>query len=137
MGRPVPIRPSTPDHTQVRISGPSATPDESYWRALERDATKYAARTLHVDEPSLAGLVSEDEAARLRRGFSCLREVLPNTRLILTAAPGAFSREAMPMAVRLPVDALYLDLVRRPHLLVEALALAPTGLELVVGEARS
>jgi hypothetical protein len=138
MGRPVPIRPTPPDQkTAARIPGPSPVPGETYWRQLERDAVGYAARTLYVDEPSLTEALSEDDAVRLRRSYERLRTLLPNTRLILTAEPATFCRDSMPLAVRLPVDALYLDLIARPKLMVEALALAPVGLELVVPEGAS
>jgi hypothetical protein len=60
--------------------------------------------------------------------------MLPNSRLILSADPGTFSSESMPLAAHLRVDALYLDTTIRPRLLVEALALAPAGLELIVPE---
>jgi 5-methyltetrahydropteroyltriglutamate--homocysteine methyltransferase len=92
------------------------------------------ARTVTVDEPVLAAAPSEADAAALKDGFRRLRSLLPNTRLILSAAPGAFARDAIPLAIRLPVDALYLDTITRPRLLVEALALLPPGLELLVPE---
>jgi hypothetical protein len=131
----VPIRPTSSDPTsQLRIPGPSATPSDSYWSKLEGDAPDYFARTLRIDEPTLAGAPSALEAAALKSSYARLRAVLPNTRLVLGAGPGAFSRESMPTAVRLPVDALHLDLLARPQLLVEALASAPAGLELIVSE---
>jgi 5-methyltetrahydropteroyltriglutamate--homocysteine methyltransferase len=132
----VPIRPSASDQkTKLRIPGPSAAPTDSYWRSIEADAAQLAARTVHIDEPLLAGALAEPNAAELARSFARLRSILPNTRLILGAAPGAFAREALPLAVRLPVDALHLDTLARPHLLVEALAVAPAGLELLLPEA--
>jgi len=132
----VPIRPSASQpRTQLRIPGPSARPAGSYWRTLEAEAPAHTARAVFVDEPAFAAAVEEDDAAALRRAFARLRSILPNSRLILTADPGAFAREALPLAVGLPVDALYLDTEARPHLLVEALALAPAGLELLVPEA--
>lgn len=132
----MPIRPTASDPTTAfRIPGPSADPADSYWRKLEADAVGYAARTIRVEEPALAGALSEDNAAHLRRSFAHLRAILPNTRLVLSAGNAAFSRESMPVAVRLPVDAMLLDTSARPRLLVEALALAPAGLELLVSEA--
>jgi hypothetical protein len=131
----VPIRPTASEpKSQLRIPGPSARPSGSYWRTIEAEAADLAARSVLVDEPALAAAPSEDDAAALREAFARLRSRLPNTRLILTAAPGVFARDAMPLAVRLPVDALYLDTLARPRLLVEALALLPPGLELLTPE---
>ncbi|MFT3863676.1 MAG: hypothetical protein QM729_05330 [Solirubrobacterales bacterium] len=131
----MPIRPTSSDPTtQLRLPGPTAAPGEPYWRKLELEATGYVARTVQVDEPSLARALDENEAASLRSAYRRLRALLPDTRLVLTAEPGAFSRESVPLAVRLPVDALYLDIVARPRLLAEALALAPAGLGLVLPE---
>lgn len=110
-------------------------PSESYWRTIEAEAADYLGLTVRVDEPSLAASLGEDGARALRCSFDRLRSLLPNTRLILTADPGAFCREVLPLVVRLPVDALYLDTAARPRLLVEALALVPDGLELLVPEA--
>jgi hypothetical protein len=133
----VPIRPSASQaNTQLRIPGPSAAPGARYWRRIEAAANDYMARTAMVDEPALSLVPAAGEAAALRDAFERLRSLLPNTRLILTADPGAFARDALPLAVRLPVDALYLDTETRPRLLVEAMALAPDGLELLVPEAR-
>jgi hypothetical protein len=109
---------------------------DAYWQALEAGALEFAARTVVVDEPALAGALGDDELLALDRAFARLRSLLPNTRLILTAGLEPFAREALPLAVRLPVDALYLDTAARPRLLVETLALAPGGLELLVPEAR-
>lgn len=133
----VQIRPHTGEpKTQLRILGPSAAPGERYWQELERGAADWAAQTLRVDEPALADPPAERDAEALRGAYRRLRSILPNTRLVLGAAPATFCREALPLAVRLPVDALFLDTAARPRLLVEALALAPAGLELLVPEAR-
>jgi hypothetical protein len=132
----VPLRPTSSDPTsQLRVPGPSATPSDSYWSKIERDAPDYVARTLRIDDPILSGSLSEIETEALKIAYGRLRSILPNTRLILGADPGTFSGESMPVAVRLRVDALFLDTVARPRLFVEALALAPAGLELLVPEA--
>jgi hypothetical protein len=70
----------------------------------------------------------------MRSAFARLRAAVPTARLMLTANPTAISRDSMPLAVRLPVDALYLNVFARPNLLIEALALAPTRLDLIVPE---
>jgi hypothetical protein len=109
-------------------------PAENYWSRLEDDAVELTARTLLIDEPLLSGDPGELEGEELKRGFSRLRSTLPGTRLVLTAAPQTFSRAALPLAMRLPVDALLLDLVARPQLLVEAMAIVPPGIELIAAD---
>jgi hypothetical protein len=132
----VPIRPTASDpKTHLRLPGPSLSPPRDYWEKLGKDAVNYAARAVRIDDPALGGDLDDAAAELLHHSYCRLRTILPNTRLVLGADPAALSRAAMPTAVRLPVDALYLDTEARPRLLVEALALAPGGLELLVPEA--
>lgn len=118
--------------SHVCIPGPlQAASEASYWETVERAASS-GASTIQADEPCLAGSLDSLEAERARSVFALLRATVGHGRILLTANPGAISRECMPLVVRLPVDAIYLDVLARPKLLVEALAIAPARLELVV-----
>ena len=90
---------------------------------------RYGARWIQLDEPCL-GLDLADQDRWL---FAGAYERLAGRAKLLVATYFSDLRENLPLALRLPIDALHLDLVRAPQQLARALDLAPSHLSLSLG----
>ena len=90
------------------------------------------AEWVQLDEPILALDLSPDWQAAFLSAYRRLRERSPNLRLLLATYFGEL-RENLPLAARLPVDVLHLDLTRAGAELEKALACLPSAMSLSLG----
>ncbi|MGB7839737.1 MAG: 5-methyltetrahydropteroyltriglutamate--homocysteine S-methyltransferase [Terrimicrobiaceae bacterium] len=90
------------------------------------------AEWVQLDEPVLALDLSPDWQVALLSAYRRLREGSPNLRLLLATYFGEL-RENLPLAARLPVDVLHLDLTRAGAELEKALACLPSAMSLSLG----
>src|SRR5258708_5223891 len=102
------------------------------YEELLRQLAKAGAEWIQLDEPMLA----LDTRERAGNAFSSAYQQLANVSsdlqiLVATYFEGLGAN--LPIAVRLPVAALHLDLVRAPEQLSEALKLMPSNLHLSLG----
>jgi len=76
---------------------------------------------IQIDEPVLATDLPPGAAAALETAYARLSAAAGNARLLLATYFGPLD-ENLPLALRLPVDAVHLDLVRAPEQLDDALS---------------
>ena len=101
---------------------------EIYRELIDRLASA-GAQWIQLDEPCL-GLDLADQDRWL---FARAYEGLGGRAKLFVATYFSDLRENLPLALRLPIDALHLDLVRAPGQLARALDLAPPSLTLSLG----
>ena len=87
---------------------------------------------VQIDEPILALDLPKEAIAALQPTYERLSDVSKNVRICLATYFGDL-RENLPTALKLPVAAVHLDLVRAPEQLPRALDLVPDGLTLSLG----
>jgi 5-methyltetrahydropteroyltriglutamate--homocysteine methyltransferase len=87
---------------------------------------------VQVDEPVLALDLGDDERSAFAYAFDRLAAVSPDVRLVVTSYFGGLGPNAE-VALRLPVAAVHLDLVRAPAQLDDELVRVPDGLGLSLG----
>ena len=97
-----------------------------------RRLAKVGAEWVQIDEPCLALDQPPEAAAMYAAAYERLSRAAPGLR-ILVATYFEGMRDNLPIALRLPVAALHLDLVRAPDQLDRALASAPRSLTLSLG----
>jgi len=102
-----------------------------YEEVLRRLAAA-GAEWIQIDEPCLALDLDEATRAAYATAFARLAAAAPKLRL-LVATYFEGLRENLATALKLPVAALHLDLVRAPGQLEEAIAGAPKGMSLSLG----
>jgi 5-methyltetrahydropteroyltriglutamate--homocysteine methyltransferase len=90
------------------------------------------AEWVQLDEPVLTLDLDPDWQAAFLSAYRRLRETSPNLRLLLATYFGEL-RENLPLATRLPVDVLHLDLTRASVELDNVLAYLPSGMSLSLG----
>ena len=90
------------------------------------------AEWVQIDEPCLVTDIDDRVLTAVEHTYARLAAAAPALKLLLATYFGAFG-EALPRVLRLPVEAVHLDLVRGPDQLDEALSLAPAGLTLSLG----
>lgn len=99
---------------------------------IVRRLSALGARWIQLDEPYLATDLPEGAAEAYREAYAVLRRAAGPTKLLLTPYFGEL-RENLGLALRLPVDALHLDLTRGPNDLPEALRQYPDDKILSLG----
>ena len=87
---------------------------------------------VQLDEPCLVLDLGPTALRAVERAYARLAPVAPGLRRLLATYFGGLDAN-LPLALRLPVDALHLDLVRAPQQLDPALAQAPRHLVLSLG----
>jgi 5-methyltetrahydropteroyltriglutamate--homocysteine methyltransferase len=97
-----------------------------------RRLAKVGAEWVQIDEPCLALDQPPEAGAMYAAAYERLSRAAPGL-LILVATYFEGLRDNLPIALRLPVAALHLDLVRAPDQLDRALASAPRSLTLSLG----
>lgn len=97
-----------------------------------RRLTAAGADWIQMDEPCLALDLDAGARAAFQTAYARLAMVSPQARLLLATYFGDL-RENLPLALRLPVAAVHLDLVRAPQQLEQALAAVPPSLSLSLG----
>ncbi len=102
-----------------------------YEEVLQRLADA-GADWVQMDEPCLAMDLTEEAQTALTVAYGTLSRVSPRLRL-LVAAYFEGLRDNLDVALRLPIAALHLDLVRQPSQLDQALSQAPSTLSLSLG----
>jgi len=102
-----------------------------YEDLFRRLATAGAER-VQIDEPCLVTDIDDRVFSALERTYAKLAAAAPALKLLLATYFGSLD-EALPRVLKLPVQAVHLDLVRAPEQLDAALAHAPAGLTLSLG----
>ncbi|MEX0927614.1 MAG: 5-methyltetrahydropteroyltriglutamate--homocysteine S-methyltransferase [Dehalococcoidia bacterium] len=87
---------------------------------------------VQMDEPCLVLDLSDDRRAAFATAYESLRRSAPSLKLLVATYFGDL-RDNMETAMRLPVNALHLDLVRGPGQLEDALARLPEDMALSMG----
>ncbi|HEY5812796.1 MAG TPA: hypothetical protein VIT23_09100, partial [Terrimicrobiaceae bacterium] len=90
------------------------------------------AEWVQLDEPILACDLGLDWQAAFQPSYQRLRASAPKLKVMLATYFGEL-RENLPLATRLPVDALHFDLTRAAPELNTALELLPTSMSLSLG----
>ena len=101
--------------------------EEVLWRLAHAGAD-----WVQIDEPALALDLSEEALAALESACARLSAASDQIRICLTTYFGDLG-ENLPAALRLPVAAVHLDLVRAPEQLDRALDLVPQNMVLSLG----
>jgi len=104
----------------------------SVYEDVLRRLSKVGAEWVQIDEPCLALDLPPEAGAMYATAYGRLAAAAPGIK-ILVATYFEGLRDNLPMALRLPVSALHLDLVRAPDQLDRALAVAPSSLTLSLG----
>jgi len=102
------------------------------YEELLRDLASAGAEWIQIDEPVLALDLDENAQEALSKSMARLARVSSRLKILLVAYFGSL-RENLDRALRLPIDALHLDLVRGPEQLERALENAPPSLILSLG----
>ncbi|MGQ0431800.1 MAG: 5-methyltetrahydropteroyltriglutamate--homocysteine S-methyltransferase [Microthrixaceae bacterium] len=90
------------------------------------------AEWVQIDEPCLVTDIDDRVLKALEHTYARLATAAPTLNLLLATYFGPLG-DALPRVLKLPVQAVHLDLVRAPDQLDEALSLAPEGLTLSLG----
>jgi 5-methyltetrahydropteroyltriglutamate--homocysteine methyltransferase len=90
------------------------------------------AEWVQIDEPCLVTDIDDCVLTALEHTYARLAAAAPRLKLILATFFGPLG-DALTSVLKLPVQAVHLDLVRGPDQLDEALSLAPAGLILSLG----
>jgi len=90
------------------------------------------AECTQFDEPFLSLDLSDKEKKAFKYAYEKIRKSIPHIKLILTSYFEGL-RENVEFAVKLPVSALHIDLVRAPEQLDELLSIVPDKLILSLG----
>jgi 5-methyltetrahydropteroyltriglutamate--homocysteine methyltransferase len=99
---------------------------------LLRRLASAGAEWIQMDEPCLVTDIDAVALTALEQAYARLADAAPTLRLLLAAYFGSLG-EALPRVLKLPVQAVHLDLVRGPDQLDAALAAAPPELSLSLG----
>jgi 5-methyltetrahydropteroyltriglutamate--homocysteine methyltransferase len=102
------------------------------YESILADLAAAGATWIQVDEPVLALDLGDDERSALAYAFDRLAGVSSDLRLAVTSYFGGLGPNT-DVAVRLPVAAVHLDVVRAPGQLEDALATVSDGLALSLG----
>jgi 5-methyltetrahydropteroyltriglutamate--homocysteine methyltransferase len=102
------------------------------YEALLGGLAAAGAKWVQLDEPCLVLDLSPPALRAVERAYGRLAPVAPGLRRLVATYFGGLDAN-LPLALRLPVDALHLDLVRAPQQLDPALAQAPEHLALSLG----
>ena len=94
------------------------------YEELLRDLAGAGAEWIQIDEPVLALDLDETAKEALSKSMGRLARVSSQLKILLVAYFGSL-RENLDRALRLPIHALHLDLVRGPEQLEQALRDAP------------
>lgn len=90
------------------------------------------ANWVQIDEPALVLDLSDDVKQAYAAAYAELRKSAPDLKISLSTYFGAIG-DNLVTTLRLPIDALHVDLVRAPGQLDEVLAALPANLSLSVG----
>jgi len=99
------------------------------YRVVLEELASAGAQWVQLDEPCLGLDLAEDD----RRLFARTYEQLAGVTKLFVATYFSDLRDNLPLALRLPIDALHLDLVRAPLQLDRALDLVPPCMSLSLG----
>ena len=102
------------------------------YEELLRRLAAAGAEWVQLDEPVLAQELSPDALGALERAYERLARAAPGLRRLVATYFGGLHAN-LPLALRLPVEALHLDLVRAPEQIVPAVECAPVTLSLSLG----
>lgn len=90
------------------------------------------AEWVQIDEPCLVLDLTEEQRAAYQRAYEVLAEKIGDLKIALTTYFGHL-QENLPIATKLPVAALHVDLVRAPEQLEEVLEQLPAETSLSIG----
>jgi 5-methyltetrahydropteroyltriglutamate--homocysteine methyltransferase len=135
--RPVLIGPMTflllgkmHDHAGSRFDPlPNVLP---IYEEILRRLDQAGAEWVQIDEPCLATDLDAGARAALALAYERLAVAAPRLRILVATYFGTLNKN-LEAALRLPVAALHLDVVRAPEQLDQALAQAPTSMALSLG----
>ena len=102
-----------------------------YIDALE-ELRNLGAEWVQLDEPMLAMDLKAEARAAYAKAYETLRKSSPKLKILLATYFGGL-RENLPVAAKLPVDALHVDLSRAPDQLDGVLAALPARMMLSAG----
>ena len=102
------------------------------YEEILRQLKALGAEWVQIDEPILSFELSSDWQTAFLQAYRTLRSAVPETKLLLATYFGEL-RENIPLAVKLPIDALHLDVTRAGAELDQLVNSVPSSLALSLG----